>query len=111
VESKHKLINASSEFTPPAYIKSKKIMISILNEPCHGGGVKLMDVIEIELTTIFLSFITLQLQNNTFDPKSCRQLQWPNEYNIPSLKALHPMTTPCPSPSQVCASQNLDTKH
>jgi len=47
VELKHKLIVASSELTPPAYIKSKEIMIGILNEPCYGGGAQLMDVIEI----------------------------------------------------------------
>jgi hypothetical protein len=48
------------------------------------------------------------------DPKSCRQLQWPNEYNIPSLKALHPMTTPCPPFLSKCVphkTPTTSTKH
>jgi hypothetical protein len=44
-------------------------MIGVLSEPWHGGGVQLMDVIEIESTTIFLSFIALELQNNTLTLK------------------------------------------
>jgi hypothetical protein len=83
VELKHK-ISTSSELTPLAYIKSKEIMIGILSEPCHGGGVQLMNVIEIELTTIFLSSIALQLQNNTLTLKVV------DNFNGPMNTTYHP---------------------
>jgi hypothetical protein len=78
------LIGASSNLTPLAYIKYKKIIIDVLSEPCHGGGVQLMHVIEIELTTIFLSFIVLQLQNNTLTLKVV------GNFNGPMNTTYHP---------------------
>ncbi len=93
--------------TPPAYIKSKEIMIGVLNEPCHG-----CDWDWIDNNIFVMHNITNTKQH--LDPKSCRQLQWPNEYNIPSLKALHPMTTPCPPFLSKCVphkTPTTSTKH
>jgi hypothetical protein len=38
VESNSKLIGASNEPRPPAYIEFEEMMMGPLNEPCSGGG-------------------------------------------------------------------------
>ncbi len=116
MEAKHKLISTSSEITPPTYIKSKEIVIGVFKwtMPWSKYAINGCDYNWIDNNIFVIHSITTTKQH--LDPKSCGQFQWPNEYNIPSLEALHPTTTPCPNtPFQVCAPtkpwhQALNTK-
>jgi hypothetical protein len=69
VESNSKLIGASNEPTPPAYIEFEEMMMGPLNEPCNGGGAQQLDAIELGLNINSPPFVTLWLLNNAFTLK------------------------------------------
>jgi hypothetical protein len=69
VKSNSKLIGASNEPTPAAYIEFEEMMMGLLNEPCSGGGAQLLDAIELGSNINFPSFVTFWLLNNVFTLK------------------------------------------